>query len=478
MKNQNFSATNNQEFEEVAKTLIRRDFELNRIKEKQESDLVELDRIAKMLVRRDLELNRIKEKQESDLVELDRIAKMLVRRDLEISRLQEQREAELREIEANASDLEETKAALMNILDDVEEERKKAEAERDKTLIIIKNFADGLLLIELGTIVLFNPQASEFFALAEGEAVGKKVNQFVGQPLGNILELTQKKDRQVFRQEFTINDNLILEVSIVCVGGANLCSGGQLVILHDITREKVIERLKTEFVSIAAHQLRTPLSAIKWTLSMLAGGEVGKITNDQKELLDKTYRSNERMIGLVNDLLNTARIEEGKFLAKLIKHDFIKIVNEIVIPFGKEVEKKGLLFEYQKPAEAAPSVEVDAEKISLAIQNILDNSLHYTKTGGIKVSLTFDKQPNEFLLTVADSGMGISQKEQLRIFSKFFRASSAVKMETEGSGLGLFIAKNIVEAHGGKIWFESEEGKGTTLYFTLPAGGLAGKRFK
>ncbi|PIX03222.1 hypothetical protein COZ78_01440, partial [bacterium (Candidatus Gribaldobacteria) CG_4_8_14_3_um_filter_42_11] len=143
MKNQNFSATNNQEFEEVAKTLIRRDFELN----------------------------RIKEKQESDLVELDRIAKMLVRRDLEISRLQEQREAELREIEANASDLEETKAALMNILNDVEEERKKAEAERDKTLIIIKNFADGLLLIELGTIVLFNPKASEFFALAEGEAV-------------------------------------------------------------------------------------------------------------------------------------------------------------------------------------------------------------------------------------------------------------------------------------------------------------------
>ncbi|MCX6803327.1 MAG: PAS domain S-box protein, partial [Candidatus Diapherotrites archaeon] len=318
MKNQKLSSMNSQELEEVTKTLLRRD----------------------------LELNRIKEKQERDLVELDRIAKMLVRRDLEVSRLQEQRETELRGIEANASDLEETKGALMNILDDVEEERKKVEAERDKTLVIIRNFADGLLLIESETIVLFNPKASEFFALTEKDVVGKKVNQFTGQPLGDIIGLTQKKDKEIFRQEFTVNDNLILEVSIVCMGEDNLRLG-RLVILHDITREKAVERLKTEFVSIAAHQLRTPLSAIKWTLSMLSAGEVGKITSEQKELLDKTYQSNERMIGLVNDLLNTARIEEGKFLAKLIEYDFVKMLDEIIVHFSEEVKNKGLSFEYQ-----------------------------------------------------------------------------------------------------------------------------------
>ncbi|MEK9153582.1 MAG: ATP-binding protein, partial [Patescibacteria group bacterium] len=338
-------------------------------------------------------------------------------------------------------------------------------------------FADGLLLIELGTIVLFNPKASEFFALDESEVVGKKVNQFVGQPLGNILELTQEKGREVFRQELSINDNLILEVSVICVGGANLCSG-QLIILHDITREKAIERLKTEFVSIAAHQLRTPLSAIKWTLSMLVNGEVGQVSSEQKELLNKTYQSNERMINLVNDLLNTTRIEEGKFLAKLAKHDFTAIVDKIIVLFSEEVKKKGLLFDYQKLSKSSPLVELDTEKIALAIQNILDNSLHYTKVGGIRVTLTFTKQRNEFLLTVSDDGMGIARKEQSRIFSKFFRAQSAIQMETEGSGLGLFIAKNIIEAHGGKIWFESTEGHGTTFSFTLPAIGLAGKNLK
>lgn len=400
--------------------------------------------------------------------ELDRIAKMLVRRDLELNELREKREEEFREIENKTKELIDSKQALLNILEDIEEERRKAEAERDKTLVIIKNFADGLLLIESGVVVLFNPRASEFFALAESEVVGKKVDQFVGQPLGNIFALTtQKRDKEIFRQEFVANDSLILEVSAVCVGGDKLCLG-KLIILHDITREKAIERLKTEFVSIAAHQLRTPLSAIKWTLSMLVDGEVGPISKEQKDLLGKTYQSNERMINLVNDLLNTTRIEEGKFLAKTAKHDFVKIVNKIIIPFAEEVKREGLSFEYQKPLKATPLAEVDAEKISLAIQNILDNSLHYTKAGNIKVSLTFDKERSEFLLVVSDTGMGIAPNDQPRIFSKFFRAVSALKMETEGSGLGLFIAKNIIEAHGGKIWFESQGGKGTAFYLTLP----------
>jgi len=242
---------------------------------------------------------------------------------------------------------------------------------------------------------------------------------------------------------------------------------GTLVILHDVTREKIIERMKTEFVSLAAHQLRTPLSAIKWALRMVLDGDLGPITEEQRDFMEKTYSSNERIITLINDLLNVTRIEEGRYLYRPILTDIESVVQFVIDSYKEEIEKRKIKFEFKKPEKKLPKVMLDVEKMRLAIQNLLENAIRYTQPEGrVTASLKYVKKEIEF--SIKDTGIGIPKDQQERIFTKFFRGGNAIRLETKGSGLGLFIVKNIIEAHGGKIWFESEEGKGTTFYFTIP----------
>ena len=237
-----------------------------------------------------------------------------------------------------------------------------------------------------------------------------------------------------------------------------------------MAREKEISRMKSEFLSIAAHQLRTPLSALKWVLHMTLDGDMGKLTKKQKDLLQKGYDSNERMITLVNDLLDVVRIEEGRFDYKFKKVEFVGFVGGVLEEMKIIATQKQIYLTFHKPSGAMPEITVDAGKLRLALINIIDNALQYTRAHG-KVDVRVAYEDN-ILVTVQDTGIGISSNQIPRVFSKFFRADNAVRMQTSGSGLGLFIAKNIIERHGGKIWIESEEGKGTTVRFTLPFSRL------
>ncbi len=268
------------------------------------------------------------------------------------------------------------------------------------------------------------------------------------------------------RQDLELSPSLIADVSIVKMKKGT--SGvGCFVVLHDITREKIVEKLKTEFVSISAHQLRTPLSAIKWTLRMLLDGDMGKISEDQREFLDRTYHSNERMIDLVNSLLNITRIEEGRFLSKLTLVNVGEIVKALIESYRAEIEKKKIKFKFKKPAKFLPQIWGDAEKIQLAFENLIDNAIRYTLPGGkVEISLGQTKGMIEF--KVADDGLGVPENQQERLFTKFFRGSNVMRLDTEGTGLGLFIIKNVVEAHGGKIEFKSKENKGSIFWILLP----------
>lgn len=233
--------------------------------------------------------------------------------------------------------------------------------------------------------------------------------------------------------------------------------------------EKVqeVDRMKTEFVSLAAHQLRTPLSAIKWSLEMLLAGDMGPIGAKQKEFLSRTYQSNERMITLINDLLNVTRIESGRYLYKASPAQIEDIIEKQMTLYTEEAALKGIALTFVRPQKQCPKALVDREEIGIVIQNLIDNALHYTLQGGeVTVSLTHDTK--ELRIQVQDTGLGIPTREQAKIFERFFRASNAKKVHTDGSGLGLYISKHIVEIHGGKIWFESAESKGTAFIFTLP----------
>lgn len=371
------------------------------------------------------------------------------------------------EVRKKAEDLEKTQSALMNILEDVEEARKKAEEEKNKTSAVITNFTDGLLFFDKEKkLSLINPRAISYLEVKQEETLGKTFTEFSQLPAFSSIALALGSDIQdLFRREVALRDDLVLEVSAIPIKLENEISGS-LVVLHDITREKTVERMKSEFVSIAAHQLRTPLSAIKWTMRMLLDGDLGQISPEQKELVEKTYLSNERMIALINDLLDVTRIEEGRYIYKPALTDLGSVIQFVINSCKENAQIRQVKIEFQKP-EKLPKVLVDVEKIKLAIQNYFDNALKYTPKGGI-ISISLKVVGKEIEFSIKDTGVGIPKDQQERIYTKFFRGANVVRMDTDGNGLGLFIVKNIIEAHGGRVWFESEEGKGSTFYFALP----------
>jgi signal transduction histidine kinase len=232
-------------------------------------------------------------------------------------------------------------------------------------------------------------------------------------------------------------------------------------------REQIISSMKSEFISIAAHQLRTPLSAIKWTLRLMMDGDVGAITPDQKLFLERGYEANEKIINLVGDLLNVSRIEEGRFGYVFEVSDIIKLIKDTIKEFDVKAKERDIKIVFEPGENKVINLKMDTSRINLALNNLLDNALKYSlPKGSVIVNL---KEEGPFLkLSVSDSGVGIPKTSMDRMFHKFFRAENVIKLQTEGSGLGLFIVKNIIERHGGKIWVESEENKGTTFFFTLP----------
>lgn len=372
-------------------------------------------------------------------------------------------------VRERTQELEKSRKALMNILEDLQLTQSELEKERNKTLAIIENFTDGLLVFDKDKrVFLCNRKAQEILKIKKEEAEGKFLDQLKDNPFfAKIYQLLVESNWKVFRKEVILG-NLTFQLSLVSLKIKNQKEINFL-ILHDITREKEIDRMKSEFVSLAAHQLRTPLSGLKWGLSMLLEGDFGKISKQQKQILERTYNMNERMIDLINDLLNVARIEEGKFYYKKENINVSEILKNVLKELKQIADKKEIKIEISIQ-EKVPEIFGDKEKLSFVFQNLIENAIIYNKKGGkIFITLKYKEKQKEIFFSVKDTGIGILKEDQSKIFSKFFRGSLAMKASTVGSGLGLYVVKNIIEAHGGKIWFESEgENKGTTFYFVLP----------
>jgi len=379
----------------------------------------------------------------------------------EVSNFKETKEETLRRV----------RVALLNILEDTEESRKEAVDEKNKTMAIIENLTDGILLLNRkNEIEIISPPVVDFLRREKEEVIGKNAFEFFSgedfKPFREkLIDEEKKKIKQLFRQEISIGERLDLEVTTVLLKD-EAKDKGVLIIFHDVTRDKLVERMKTEFVSISAHQLRTPLSAIKWTLRMVLDGDTGKLNDEQQELLEKTYVSNERMISLINDLLNVSRIEEGRFLYKQEPGKLEDVINAVVNSSQELLKMKKIILKMNL-SQDIPLVNIDKEKMELAVQNLLENAAKYTPEGG-SIDISLEKHEAEVVFKIKDTGVGIPETEHERIFTKFFRGENVIKMETEGSGLGLYTTRNIIDAHRGKIWFESKEGEGTTFFFSLP----------
>ncbi len=257
---------------------------------------------------------------------------------------------------------------------------------------------------------------------------------------------------------------------------AELDRSGKLLVRRDLELTRANERLrdldqmKSDFVSIAIHQLRTPLSAVKWTLSVLLKGDAGPLSNEQRTLLMKTYESNDRMLSLLSDLVLTDQLDSQKLKAlpqmRTILPDLLENLLLEIEPLAK---RKNVHIEFINRKPVYPSLQIDPQNMRAVFQNLIENAIKYTKPGGsVKMEIK-DDIPGKVIFSITDTGIGIPPENQKNVFTRFFRAKNAVRVEPNGSGLGLYIVKGIVEKHGGEVAFESSEDQGTTFRVVLPA---------
>jgi len=240
--------------------------------------------------------------------------------------------------------------------------------------------------------------------------------------------------------------------------------------MPSIKSKNELGSLNSDFANLTSHQLRTPLSGMKWMLELLQKSDTGNLNKKQKEFLEKIVESNERMINLVNDLLEVSKIERGDTKFYLQPTDLTQIIRSILRGKEKEILSKQLQVSFSVEQEPFPVVRTEPTKIMQALTNLISNALVYTPDKG-KVAIDLRKMqgnPNMLECSITDTGIGIPKEQFGQVFDKFFRGSNASRAESVGTGLGLYIAKAFIEASGGKIWFESVQDKGTKFSFTLP----------
>lgn len=238
------------------------------------------------------------------------------------------------------------------------------------------------------------------------------------------------------------------------------------IITQSFERLAEANRMKSEFINIVSHQLRTPLTNLKWTVEFLVSKRADGITEKQTEYFRNLTENINRMGELINNLLIISRIETTGLALKKKEFSLVTLIQELIPEFEPFAQATNINLEF-KPGGKLPKISADPEQLRLVVENLLDNAIRYIKSQG-KVEIKLEKKGTTLYFEIKDNGIGIPRDEQKYIFQKFFRAENVLKYQTQGSGLGLYISKTIVERSGGKIGFKSEEGKGTTFWFTLP----------
>ena len=229
---------------------------------------------------------------------------------------------------------------------------------------------------------------------------------------------------------------------------------------------KELDKAKDEFISMASHQLRTPLTTIKGYLSMMLEGDAGRMTKTQAEFAGYAFGSSERMVNLISDLLNVSRLSAGRFIIQTKPTDMVDMIRDEVRQLETHASAKNLKLIFEAPDKPLPLAEIDDNKTRQVVMNFIDNAIYYTPSGSVTVTL--DQTGQYVRLRVTDTGIGVPEEAKKKLFSKFFRADNAQSVRPDGTGLGLYLARRVVEDQGGTILFSSTLGKGSTFGFELP----------
>jgi PAS domain S-box-containing protein len=356
----------------------------------------------------------------------------------------------------------------------------------DQARAILSHISDGIVVLDKKfNIIIFNKVAATITGYHADFATGKKYGQILKIYYQNkdiiseaaIKSTLKTKHKKAFPQNSILINRKGKKVLITgsmspfknSAGGTE----GFLIIFRDVTKEKEIDMMKTEFTSLASHQLRTPLTAVRWFIEELYNEQLGKLNNDQKDYLKQIMDSNTRMIKLVNDLLDVARLEAMRVSVEPVLTNLIKLGEEVINEYGFIARANNCQVVLCKPQQPLPRIKVDPALVKEVISNLVSNAIKYSHVGqgGNTVYIAIEKKEPDVIVSIKDSGVGIPKSFYGQIFQKFSRAGNVTKIDTGGTGFGLYISKILVEISGGKIWFKSEENKGTIFYFTLPLAG-------
>jgi len=389
---------------------------------------------------------------------------------------------------------EKTKALTQRIEELDSEQQKNKEAE-EKALIeeakekaTLTGIGEGVVVTDpQGKILVFNHAAEQMTNWMASEVIGR----FWFETVPAMYEkgyLIPRKDRDMYKA-LTTGKKVFAESIYLQKGSGKITVAvtatpiilkdriiGAVEVFRDIGHEKEVDRMKTEFISLASHQLRTPLSAVKWFCEMLLNGDAGELNPEQKEYAQNVSDSNERMINLVNSLLNISRIESGRIVIDPKPTNITTLLSDVIkeIKIKSNAKKQQIIVSIHSDL---PLINIDPQLIREVYANLLTNASKYTPPGG-EISVFISKKDGELISQVSDNGYGIPKKDYDKIFQKFYRGENIIKIEPEGNGLGLYLVKAIIESSGGKIWFESIEKKGTSFYFSLPISGTQAKKGK
>lgn len=387
-----------------------------------------------------------------------------------------------RELTNNMSELENTKTALMNVLSDVESQKKQVEGyaqELQKFELAVKEASDHIIITDPDGLILFaNASVERITGYSIAEMLGKKAG---GRELWGGHEPTEKytafwkqiKEEKrsfvgLFENRRKNGTPYTAEARVSPVLDENHNVAFFVGIETDVTRRNEVDRMKTEFVSLASHQLKTPLTSMRWIIESLAAADAGAINPQQKELLTDLYEVNTHMIALVNDLLNISRLETGKIQIEKIPTNIRSLTTEVHVTFKTAIERRNQSCTVTIADDVPMLLSVDTKLTKEVMSNLISNAIKYTPEGGsISVELYMHSK-TMWALRIKDTGCGIAPSDQNRIYEKFFRAENARKTAPDGTGLGMYVIREIVHALGGGISLNSELNRGTTFTCTFP----------
>lgn len=407
----------------------------------------------------------------------------------------------LEDMQAEKRSSDEQRSAILNILDDATDMQARLKlAERSHVQDLVASMSDAVILFDQDKrIVVLNPAMRRIIGNAdigvdsdldaflsccasEGPSPASSEGQRPGQAqIRNAMRETEATRMTAHIDSFKLKGH-IYEVFVTPVGDARGESFGGAIIFHDITHLKEVDQMKTDFVALASHQLRTPLTSVNWYIESLLRGDAGVLGDGQKRLLEEVYTGIKRMERLVDDLLNVSRLEAGRLTIAPVSTVLVPFIADIIREVEPMAQARSCVISFEKPADESLAANVDPQLLRQVIHNLLTNAIKYSSkdTGAVTVSLATRDARCE--VRVSDSGIGIPQDAQDKIFEKFYRATNAQETESEGSGLGLYLAKMIMESSGGSLAFESpiarriengvEVGYGTTFLAAFPMSGM------